>query len=466
MLRYFRINDPYRLVGLLFIALIIYLPLFIDPAAITKPELKSILVGEKIHNGSQMYTEIADNTAPLAAWTHALLDIFFGQSLLARHIVAFVIIFLQGAYLGIMFITKKVHTESTFIPSFLFCLLFAFSFDTLALSDELFGSGFLLLALNNIFKEIEFRNQRDETTFNLGLYISLASLFHFPYLIFVFAVLVILFLFARATARKFLLFLFGFLFPHLLVLSISYVNGSASEVWAYYYSNSLSFGAYFLVSWKGMLILGILPVVYLLISIFMLNRLARFSKYQSEILQCIFLWIGFCFIYFLFCQELRPQTLIVLIPPISFLFTHFLLLIRRKRFAEMNTLILFVGIILFSYLARYDKLGGVNYDRLVVLRPSPNLPTNKKILVLGDSLEAYMNNSPATPFINWRIAKDIFEQPEYYESITSVYHGFKIDPPEIVIDQSNLMKPFLERIPELKRSYTRRGNSYVRTSSN
>src|SRR5687767_10725047 len=114
LLRYFRINDPYRLLGLLVILLIIYLPLFIDLPPITNPELKSMLVGEKIHEGSKMYAEVADNTAPLAAWFHALVDIVFGRSLLARHILAFIIIFFQSAFLGIIFITKKVFSENTF----------------------------------------------------------------------------------------------------------------------------------------------------------------------------------------------------------------------------------------------------------------------------------------------------------------------------------------------------------------
>jgi hypothetical protein len=463
LLRYFRINDPYRLLGLLVILLIMYLPLFIDPPSITSAELKSMVVGEKIHEGSQMYVEVTDNTAPLAAWFHALFDIVFGRSLLARHIIAFIIIFFQSAFLGVIFITKKVFNENTFIPSLLFSVLFFFSFDTLSLTDELLGSGFLLLALNNLFKEIEFRMQRDETTFNLGIYISLASLFYFPYMTFLFGVLVSLFLFARADARKFLLFVFGFLLPHLFVISISYLNGSLAKIWEFYYLSNLSFGAEFLVSTKGLLVLSLIPIFYLIISMVMLNRLARFSKYQSQMLQSIFLWIGFCFIYFLFCRELRPQTLIVLIPPVTFLFTHFLLLIRRRKFAEMNTWILLLGTILFSYLARYDNLGGVNYANLFVGPIRDKEIQNKRILVLGDEEQYYLTNKAATPFINWELSQNVFEHPEYYESITDVYTGFKQDPPEVIIDKNNLLKPFLERMPDLRQQYARRGDTYVKT---
>jgi hypothetical protein len=463
LLRYFRINDPYRLIALLILLLIVYLPLFLDPPAISNSELKSLLVGEKIADGQTMYTEIADNTAPLAAWFHALVDMVFGRSLLARHILAFLIIFFQSAYLGIIFITKKVFNENTFIPSLIFSLLFFFSYDTLTLSDELLGSGFLLLALNNLFKEIEFRIPRDETTFNLGIYISLASLFYFPYVIFLFGILVSLFLFARADARKFLLFIFGFLLPHLFVLSISYLNDSLSQTWHFYYLNNLAFGATFTVSVKSLFILGIIPIFYLIFSVVMLNRLARFSKYQSQMLQSVFLWIGFCFIYFLFCREVRPQTFIVLIPPVTFLLTHFLLLIRRKRYAEMNTLILLIGIVSMAYLARYEKLSAVDYSKLVVENVSSNpLAENKKVLVLGEANSFYVHNKSATPYINWPLAKETFEHPEYYESVTDVYKSFRNDSPDIVIDQNNLLKPFLDRMPDLKKQYEKKGNIYTR----
>jgi hypothetical protein len=173
--------------------------------------------------------------------------------------------------------------------------------------------------------------------------------------------------------------------------------------------------------------------------------------------------MGFCFIYFIFCPELRPQTLIVLIPPLTFLLTHFLLLIRRRKFAEMNTLILLIGTITISYLARYDKLGSADYSKLYVNPIADNPAKNKKILVLNDQKAYYLNNKPATRFINWDIAKSIFENPDYYESQTDVYEAFKRDAPDVIIDKQNLMKPFLDRMPEFKKQYVRQEGNYVRT---
>jgi hypothetical protein len=435
-----------------------------DPPDVTVTELKTFLIGEKIDEGKQMYVEIADNAAPFSAWFHGLIDMLFGRSLLARHIIAFIIIFLHSAFIGIVFITKKAFNENTFIPSLIFSVLYFFSFDTLSLTDELLGSGFLLLAMNNVFKEMEFRTSRDETALNLGIYVALASLFHFPFMIFLFGILVILFLFARTNLRKIFLLIFGFMLPHLFMLTIAFMNDAAANMWEYYYLSNLRFGGEMLVSLKGMLILGAVPIFYFVISMVMLNRLARFSKYQSQLLQSIFLWIGFSFIYFIFCPELRPQNFIVLIPPLAFLFTHFLLLIRRRRFAEMNVWILLLGLVIISYLARYNKLGSVSYDRLLITNKTTT-PTTKRVLVLGGDQSLYVTNRSASPFMNWRLAKPIFTSPEYYESITTVHSGLAGDPPDVIVDNDNLLKPFLDRMPDMKRLYRREGSLYKKISS-
>jgi hypothetical protein len=128
LLRYFRINDPYRLAGLLALLVAIYLPFFISEQVLTVPELKSIVIGEKINDGLSSYTELIDSTPPLTIWINSLVEMVFGRSLMARHIIAFILLFFQSAYLGIIFIDKKVFTENTFIPTVVFSILAFFFF--------------------------------------------------------------------------------------------------------------------------------------------------------------------------------------------------------------------------------------------------------------------------------------------------------------------------------------------------
>lgn len=467
MFRYFRINDPYRLVGLWVLLLVFYLPLFVDSPEISFPELKGIIIGEKLNENQSMYAGLVDNTAPLSAWFYEMVETACGRSLIGRHIIAFILIFLQAAYIGIMFITRKVFNENTYVPSLVYSILCLFSYDVLTLSGELVGLTFLLLALNSLFKEMEFRVQRDETVFNIGLFVSLASLFSFSYVIFLFCIMAILLFFTRTTLRKFLLIVFGFLLPHLLVITIGYLNGSLDKLWQFYYVSNMGFTRETFIPLQSLIALSALPLFYFIISVFMLQREARFSKYQTTLFQIMFLWLGFACLYVFFCKDLRPQNLIVFIPVLTFLFSHFFLVIRRKKYAEMNIWILVIGIISITYLSRYNKISAVDYKNLIVSESNENPALkNKRILILEDNHVYFRQNKLATPYLNWELSEATFRNPEYYETMSEVYHAFKNDPPEIIIDKENLMMPFFDRMPEIKKQYLRTGNFYNKISNN
>lgn len=464
MLRYFRINDPYRLLGLLVILILIYIPLFIDMPGMTYPELKSLVIGEKVHEGRGLYSEIIDSTGPLAAWFNGFIDLIFGRSLVARHILAFIIFFFQVAFVGIMFADKKAFSENTYIPSLLYSILFFFSFDTLSLTPELLGMGFILLALNNLFKEIEFREQRNESIFNLGLYISLASLFSFSLFIYLPGALLILIIFTRHPTRKYFLLICGFLIPHLLLMSIFYLQDAFTEMWAYYYVPNLSFNATRYLSSASLWWLGALPLLFLLISLFMLNREARLTKYQTQLVQSMFFWMIFSFLHLFFAKDIRPQSFITVLPGLSFFMTHSLLVIHKKKFAEMGVWILLITTVCISYLARYDALG-VDYSNLLVKDEKLKL-AGQRVLVLDNDLSVYKNHDFASPFFNWDLSDDIFSSPDFYDNVIKVYKGLTNDPPDVIRDRDDKLKPFLDRIPDLKKKYVRQNGFYVKKSAN
>lgn len=464
MLQYFRINDPYRLLGLLAIFFLIVLPLLIDQPGLTYPELKNFISGEKVREGNSLYTEIIDSTAPLAAWFNAFLDMCFGRSILARHIVAFVLIFIQASYLGVVFSSKKAFAENTYIPSLIFAVLFTFSFDTIALTPELVGSGFLLLALNNLFKQLEFRGEGYESIFNLGLYIGIASLFVFSFVTFFIASFLILIFFTRSSPRQYFLMIFGVLLPHVLLLSGYYLIDGLHEVWQYFYLANLSFRSDRFISNQALWTLAALPLIYLFISLVMMNRDARLSKYQTQLVQAMFFWMIFSVIQVVVSKDLRPQNLITLVPSLSFFITHFLLLIRRRRFAEMHIWLLIIGIVTISYSARYNLWSRVNYEELLVSE-NKNSFEGKRVLALDEDYSFYKDNHLASPFLSWNLSKDIFGEPGYYENIIVVYNGLNSDPPDVIRDKNDQLKPFFERIPKLKGMYSRNGIYYVRNAA-
>lgn len=466
MLRYFRINDPYRLVGLLVIMTLLSLALFIDTPDVTITELKSFVIGERVSDGHGLYHETIDSTPPLASWFYGLFDMVFGRSLTARHIFAFLILFFQSAYLGIILIDKKVFAENTYIPSLLFSVLAFISFDSLALTGDLLAFGVLLLALNNVIKEIEFRTPRDETSFNLGIFISIASMFSFSYAIYLPGAIIILSVFTRSSLRKYFLLVFGFVLPHLVLICIFNLNGHATELWQNFYVHSLSFPSHDLISTKSLVLLCTVPLFYLFVSLFILNRDAHLTKYQSQIFQMMFVWFLIAFIQFFITDYFRPQSIITVLPPVSFFLTHFLLLIRRRKFAEINTMVLFVGVVTLAYLTRYDKIPQISYSDLRVKENT--LPVkNKKIVVLDDRPAAFRDNTLGASFYNWDLSAPVFRNPDYYENLLLVHRFFEKEKPEVIVDPDNLMAKFFEKLPQLKDQYIKSPEGYrLKTVSN
>src|SRR5689334_3077706 len=150
------------------------LPLMINPPQTTKQELKSMVIGEALRDGQLMYTEVYDPTAPLSAGVFGVVDWMMGRSVTGRQIIALILIFFQAAFFAILLINNKAYNDNTYVPGFIYGLLCFVSFDFLSVTPELLGSTVLLLALNYLFREIEFRVDRNETIVNVGFYIGLA----------------------------------------------------------------------------------------------------------------------------------------------------------------------------------------------------------------------------------------------------------------------------------------------------
>jgi len=99
VLRFFRFNDPYRLLVALVLLVALGLPLFLNPMPVTLQELKAIVLGELLNSGKIMYLQVVDDTPWIASWVASTADFLFGRSLLARHMIALFIIFFPGILL-------------------------------------------------------------------------------------------------------------------------------------------------------------------------------------------------------------------------------------------------------------------------------------------------------------------------------------------------------------------------------
>ncbi len=466
MLRFFRFNDPYRLLGVLIILIVISLPYFIYQLDSTIAELSSFVLGEALNNDQSLYVELVDDVAPLAAWLYGWVEWIFGRSITGWHILAFIIIIFQASYFAVLLISNKAYNENTYLPALIFGLLAFFSFDMLSLSPELLASTILLFALNNLFKEIEFRQQRDDIVLNLGIYLGVASLIIFSFSVFLVGTIVLLILFTRLTFRKALLVFFGFSLPHLVLIIWYFFNDQHLYVFQFFYAPNFTLATLKLISTQSLLIMGAIPLVYFVFSLVMLNREAHFTKYQSQLLQVMFLWLVIAFFQIIITRERTAHSFFTFLPPFAYFISHYLLLIRRKWLAETMLWVLIIGLVTMASLAKRGKISSVNYSAIFPEIPQSEKEIfNKGILVLKKDDAIYQQNYLAGYFLDWDLSREIFEHPEYFENITLIERSFQKNAPQIILDDRNLMKPIFDRVPNWKDKYQRKENVYVKISN-
>lgn len=461
LLGFFRINDPYRLLGVILIVALLGIPQLIYPPEVLLMDLKYSIVGEAVAQGKWLFTQVIDDTAPVFAMSYGVKDLIFGRSLVAIKVIALLIVIFQSAYFAILLINNKAYTENTYVPALIFALLNFISFDVLSLSPELLGSTVLLLALNQLFHEVEFKIQRDDIVLKLGFYLGISTLFLFSYWPFLIICTFILIAFARATFRKIMLMLFGFALPHLMFVMIYFYRGELGMLWSHFYLPNLTFSGEMLVSTKALFVISAIPLAYFVFSIFMMNREARFTKYQSQLMQIMFLWTLTAVAQVLIARSISPASLLPTIPPFAYFISHYLLLIRRRWRAELMTWLLLIGIVSINFLAQRDRLSSVNYDALFVKKDRQLSIMDKKIMNLGDEIEVYSGNIFGGIFLNWKLSAKYFTNLSDYKSLELVASCFAIDPPEVIVDPDDSFREVLKFMPDLRGRYRRSGNYWL-----
>jgi hypothetical protein len=411
-----------------------------------------------------MYAEVYDPTAPLAAGAFGVIDWMMDRSVTGRQIIALILIFFQAAFFAILLINNKAYNDNTYVPGFIYGLLCFVSFDFLSVTPELLGSTVLLLALNNLFREIEFRVERDGIIVNVGFYIGLASIFVFTYSIFLLAAFVILFVFTRVSFRKALLLLFGFFLPHFILGVLFFYKDALPALWNNFYLENFLHTDLNLISGKSLLMLAALPIMYFVFSLFMMTREARFTKYQSQLFQVMFLWIVFCVIEIFLTRQLSPHSLIIMIPSLSYFFSHYLVLIRRKWIAESMLWVLIISVVTIANLAVRGNIGAIDYSRMFVSNPKRNVPVNNQsVMVLGDDLSVYRNNTLGGYFLDWRLSERTLNGTQYYDNVLKIDKMVQTYPPDVIVDQQGMFNKLASRIPALSVRYRKQGeNLYLK----
>ncbi|MEO9965331.1 MAG: hypothetical protein ABJF11_06070 [Reichenbachiella sp.] len=457
MLTIFKTNDPYRLVGVLLLLLVIRIPMFVSGVPSILPELKWMLIGERLGSGDYtMYQDVWDYSAPLAVFTYKWLFVLFGKSRIPYFTLSLILVVIQSALFNNVMLRNKAYNSSNYVPAFIYMIFMNAFFDFLTLSPVLLSMTFVLLAMNNLFKRMD-NQTKDELFIFTGVYLGLAAMFYLPSICFFLVTILSLILYTGSILRRMMLLVYGF----------SMVVGLVA-LYFYWYDDYLIFQHHTFqslwvietiqyLSWLDLMIVSAVPLLILIFSFYKVRKLGKYINFQEKIQQVMLMFLLVGFLAMMMAREVSTYQLIFFVPTVAFFVAHYLLLIRHWLMAEISTglviiLVLFNHLLFSNQWLHIDQF--VSYDLLKVKQSKyANLVENKKILVLGDELHHYQKASLATPYLNWHLSKIQIQRPKFYDNSAEIFVNFNKDLPEVIIDTENSIPTIFSIMPTIATKY-------------
>lgn len=457
MLSYFKANDPYRIVGIAFIVLLIRLPQILSGIPVIIPELKWMIVGESLSSeGSLMYRTIIDYISPLSAYTYKWLFVVFGKQRWIYQVLSMILVVFQAAIFNNVMLKNKAYNSNTYVPGLLYAIAMSMFFDFLTLSPVLMSMTFLLLAINNLFKRMD-NQTKDELFVYTGIYLGVATLFYLPSIFFLLVTLVSLVVFTGSLIRRMLLLLYGYGIVCLFSVLYFYWFDNVSAYWEQVIGSIWTVSSYKFVDTSDLIILAIIPTLLLLISFYKVVKQGRYINFQVKIQYVMIMFIPAGLLGMLIVNDRATFQLILLLPTFVFYLTHYFLLIKNKLISEalfvlVVTLLLFNGLFPYQGWLHADEI--VSFEKLFVHEHKyKSLVQGKKVWYIGDDLSIYDEAKLATPYLDWQLSSSHLQQVDYYDILEKVYLNISNDQPEVIIDEKGVIEKLFEKMPIISRNY-------------
>jgi len=443
LIRFFRANDPYRLVFVFLVLVAARLFYSLWGMPLSMHEFKNLLLGEWLSSGFYMYSQTFDDTAPLAAWTYELLDYLFGRSRAAHWVFSTLLIYIQAAYFNRTVIRNKVFREPNYVVAFIYVLLSFATIDFFALSPQLMSLTWVVVAIDHLVRRLD--NEASDSLFLFpGFYLGLAGLFYMPSLAFFVIFLLAMVLIIRAKTRRIILFVYGLLASFLIVIFFLYLQGGLQEFWRVYFDELFRSRDYRIGLWN------LLIWVSLTILMFFIGLVQSYRNSQSNLFsrtqQFMLLVLLAVVVVMLTGSNLAGPQLVFLIPCFAFFITDYFINLRRRFWRWLLPHLVIVSLLMVPYLSlTYGQWTDRTYATT-----SAAPATDEKVMVIGAVGKEYLEGRMASPCFDARITDRRLGDLDYYNRATVWLEIFSRAQPDRVIDRKNIMEKMEYRFPEIK----------------
>ena len=458
MINFFRSSSIAGTITLAILFLAVRLPAEWLNTNILAIEIKYLALAEKISQGNWLYIDIWDNTAPLSALVYTILYLFFGKVLWVHHLLAGVLVFWQAIQWNFWLVRTKMYQERNQIPAIAYLLLASLWSDCYTLSPELMANTFLITVLGNTFLHLN-DQQQTEKSFEIGVYLGIALMFHFPIIFILFGIIIASLLFSGIKFREYVLLCFGFILPFLLLGVAFYFKDGFNVFVDFFVWSGFKLSKNYTLSFLHYIVLFFTPAILVLLGLLALSQSVGFVNYQLRCQQTMLILLFFSLGSIFLSSEIAFYTSAILWCSASFFIAHLFLLLKRKLLRNLT----FLVFVLMSL--------GINYMYILRLVPGEvqeflpypaalSVPTfkNKKIWVLDKKWEYYLYNQAATPYFHWDLSKKYLQKVDYYDIQAEIYERLIQNPPDIILGHQPTIEVVFKRLPTFAKRYRLREN--------
>jgi hypothetical protein len=323
MLTLFRTNQPLANILLLFYLGILRASSFIHPATVAPPP-QGILT-------AWMYAELP----PLS---------------MAANIAAFLLVFFQATALNITIARYRVASEVSLLPGVFYCLFCSLMPDFLVLSSVLLANTFVILALFYLFDTYK-NSYVAGRIFDAGLWLGVASLFHFSYILFIIWGIIGLGILRGLRGKEFLMFIIGYSVPFFLLSAFCFWHGILPQIGNHFLYNAHFFNFISYDSQTLYVKIGVLALVLLLVLGASTQFFSRRNMTVQKYLSILYWLILFGGLTITFQSGVSLVHFLVVSVPVGVLMSMVFQRINTATAEALHMLFLMVALILqFEYL--------------------------------------------------------------------------------------------------------------------
>lgn len=343
MIRFFKLNDPYRLLVILTFLLLVRVAVLILGTPYLRLHIESESLGHFINEGGMLLSDIErGNAGPLYAYFYGLLTFLTANTLTVSVLLSAVFVFLQAFLLNTVLIRMAAFEENSYIPAFVYAVLMSASPDFMLLSPELVSVTFVLLAIHYLLTHLKYRGT-EENIISTGFTLGLAALFARPAFFLLAFLLIVYLLYSNTLNRRYLLATFGFFLPFIFMWLFYFWNDQGSGFWASYFQEFVQFygrgllGPDQLLAWAG------IPLFLTLVSAAQNFTGIGMTNNQIQIQRTMIWLLFFGFFFYLISANGSFNDFIWIMPAMAYFISMLFRSVQKSWMAELAMQLLFWG---------------------------------------------------------------------------------------------------------------------------